>query len=503
MTHEKGMATEFVPIGLESKDEDAPIGSNMHPAEPGSIRRLDKYITLKPAIAFGLTVLASWEGIAMTVKSTLINGGPTALVYGLVLAGLGTLALAASLAELASIHPYVGAQYRWTGMYAPRAMTPAFWSLMQGWLTLFSWIGLCATIPFLNGTTIQGLIILNVESYVPQRVHGTLLMWAFCLVPFVFNIWARKALPPIEIAGGILHILCFIVSIVVLVVMAPKKSAEFVFTESFFGRSGWDSFDGVIHLSDEITDAPRKVPRAMMWAVVLNAIMALGFVIAMLFCIGDVDAVTNTPTGYPIIAIYYQATKSKAATNVLVAMISLLQCISLFGVYASVSRLAWTFAKDKGLPFSDFFARVHPTLRIPLNSLGLVTLLSALLGLINIGSTEAFNAILSLTAVGLYASYVIPVLFVIIRKLEGRPPVYGPFQLGRWSLPINCFGFAFGVFMVVMLPFPPFQPVTAVNMNYAGPILVAVILLALVDWFVSGRKRFVVPTSKTEFQGNT
>lgn len=28
--------------------------------------------------------------------------------------------------------PVVGAQYRWTGLYAPRAMTPAFWSLMQG-----------------------------------------------------------------------------------------------------------------------------------------------------------------------------------------------------------------------------------------------------------------------------------------------------------------------------------------------------------------------------------
>jgi len=26
----------------------------------------------------------------------------------------------------------VGAQYRWTGLYAPRIMTPAFWSLIQG-----------------------------------------------------------------------------------------------------------------------------------------------------------------------------------------------------------------------------------------------------------------------------------------------------------------------------------------------------------------------------------
>lgn len=140
--------------------------------------------------------------------------------------------------------------------------------------------------------------------------------------------------------------------------------------------------------------------------------------------------------------------------------------------------------------------QVHPTLRIPLRALGLVTVVSALLGLINLGSTAAFTAILSLATVGLYASYVIPILFIVLRKLEGRQPTYGPFQLGRWGLPINLFGLAFGIFIIIFLPFPPIQPVTAVNMNYAGPILVGILVLALVDWFASGRKRFEVPTSE-------
>ena len=37
-------------------------------------------------------------------------------------------------------------------------------------------------------------------------------------------------------------------------------------------------------------------------------------------------------------------------------------------------------------------------------------------------------------------------------------------------------------------------PVTAKNFNYAGPIMGAVIVLALADWFISGHKRFQVPT---------
>jgi choline transport protein len=35
-----------------------------------------------------------------------------------------------------------------------------------------------------------------------------------------------------------------------------------------------------------------------------------------------------------------------------------------------------------------------------------------------------------------------------------------------------------------------------VNMNYAGPIIGAVILGALIDWIISGRKRFQVPVAR-------
>ncbi len=35
---------------------------------------------------------------------------------------------------------------------------------------------------------------------------------------------------------------------------------------------------------------------------------------------------------------------------------------------------------------------------------------------------------------------------------------------------------------------------TAETMNYAGPLCIAVMLFALLDWFTTGRRRFVVPT---------
>ncbi|RMD40950.1 hypothetical protein DV735_g4164, partial [Chaetothyriales sp. CBS 134920] len=324
-------------------------------------------------------------------------------------------------------------------------------------------------------------------------------MWAFLSIPVLCNVFARRILKAVEIVGGILHVVFFIVTVTTLAVMARRSTAEFVFTESWFGQSGWSNegvqwcigllsitsvltgFDSVLHLSDEISDASVKVPYAMIWAVIINTVLALGFLITLLFCIGDVEAALSTPTGFPIIQILLSATKSKAATTAIVCMILLSTMIALFGVFASVSRLAWAFARDNGLPFSNFFAQVHPTLHIPLNALGLVTVIAALLGLINIGNTTAFNAILSLATVGLYFSYVMPLAFALLRKLQGRHPPYGPFKLGIWSIPVNIIGLAFGIFIVIFLPFPPILPVTAATMNYAAPILGAVALLALLD----------------------
>ena len=243
--------------------------------------------------------------------------------------------------------------------------------------------------------------------------------------------------------------------------------------------------------------ARTRVPHAMIIAVTFNSVMQFAFMVAVMFCIGDVDSVVNTPTLLPIIEVYYQATNSKPATNFLVFMIAFILFISLFNIFASVSRLTWAFARDNGLPFSKTFSYVHPTLKIPINALLLVGAICCLLALINIASSTAFNALISLPTIALYISYFIPIFFLVIRKLQNRHPQYGPFKLGRWGLPINLYALAFIVYILTFLPFPVELPVTATNMNYAGPLVGAIILMALGDWFVSGRKRFEVPVART------
>ena len=95
--------------------------------------------------------------------------------------------------------------------------------------------------PFVSALCLQGLIILNDETYVPQRWQATLLMWAFLALPVLGNVYGRRLLKAVEIVGGVLHIVFFIVTVTTLTVMARRSTAKFVFTESFFGQSGWES----------------------------------------------------------------------------------------------------------------------------------------------------------------------------------------------------------------------------------------------------------------------
>ena len=137
--------------------------------------------------------------------------------------------------------------------------------------------------------------------------------------------------------------------------------------------------------------------------------------------------------------------------------------------------------------------QVNPTYRVPLRSIALVSGVIVLLSLINIGSSTALNAILSLSTWALYISYLIPIFLLIMKRVRKESLPYGPFTLGKFGVVVNGYAMVYGIFICIFLPFPPSRPVTASNMNYASPVMAGVVLFALIDWFVRGRKKFIGP----------
>jgi len=192
-----------------------------------------------PIFALSATLLSSWEAVAAGFYAGLYNGGPVALTYGMLLSISGTLALAASLAEMSSMTPIAGAQYHWSYNLAPPRIAP-FMAWMQGWITVFAWQATLTSVTFLAATQIQGLLILNYDSYVAHRWHGTLLMWAIMALTLLVNIWGFKLLPAIELLGGISHVAFFFALLIPLVLLSRRSSNEFVW-ETFLSQGGWDN----------------------------------------------------------------------------------------------------------------------------------------------------------------------------------------------------------------------------------------------------------------------
>ncbi|KAF2179045.1 amino acid transporter [Zopfia rhizophila CBS 207.26] len=506
MLDDKGIEAIAQPSGAAERD-DPERQPNAYPRSARPLGELERYISLKPMVSFGLTLQASWEAIAISFQSSFLNGGPVSLVYGILIAGLGSLSLAASLGEMAAIDPAVGAQYRWSARYAPSTWKPKLCGLIQGWLTLIAWVAACALTPFTLGTMIQALIAFNDPSYVPKRWHGTLLMWAFVTLPVFTNLYARRILVPLEIIGGVCHFLFFICVIVTLAILGPRSTDDFVWKTSISDQSGWNNagvsfcigllspafavsaFDGVLHMSDETKGAHKRVPRGMVLAVTINTIMGWAFIICIMYTIGDLDATLSQPIA-PILGVFYQATKSTAATNILWVMVIIVCVVGDFSIFASVSRLTWAFARDQGLPFSEFFSYVDPKLKIPTNALLLVGVLSCLIAVINIGSTTGFYAVIALSTFALYFSYLPPIFFLLLRKLQGRHITYGPWKLGRFGVPINIFALSYAIFMIIFLILPTMLPVTKDTMNYAAPVWIGCLILAVIDYFIMGHKRF-------------
>ena len=202
-------------------------------------------------------------------------------------------------------------------------------------------------------------------------------MIIFLALTFGFNIFLSHKLPLAEGIILVLHVLAFFAYLIVFWVMADLGSAKNVFTE-FSNGGGWSSQgvsclvglvtpiwcfigpDAGAHMSEELRDASKVLPKAMIWATFVNGILGIVMMISFCFAVGDdLDGVLNSNTGIPVVQLLYNVTGSHAGTSVLTVVLLILQYFSAITTIASSSRQTWAFARDRGFPFSDWLCRVN------------------------------------------------------------------------------------------------------------------------------------------------
>ncbi|CAG9982344.1 unnamed protein product [Clonostachys byssicola] len=513
----------------------------------GHEQELPRSFSMFTLAALCSCLMATWEALASVLATALVSGGPPCLLYNYIAAFIFTACITVSLAEIASIYPTAGGQYHWVSAMSPpsKRSLPAF---LTGWISIGGQTLFSASAAFAGGLQMQGLIVLNNDSFVSEPWQGVLFYWAILAYSAATNIWGLRVLPHINTAAGThyysVFIPLFVTSrslvlvtfrrfigvVITLLVMANKNSASFVFTD-FENSSGWESdgiswlvglqsavfpflgqptlaigtililyrYDAACHLSEELPNASRNVPLAMMYSVLLNGITGLAYCIVLLFATTSLDSLLQTPTQFPFMEVYLQATQSRAGATVLSAIIPIIAAAASMAGLTSSSRTLWAFARDKATPFHEKLSRVDGKLHIPKNAVLTCVAFQWALGFIYLGSTTAFNAIISMAIIGMYLSYLIPIVYMLLYgRRQSISQISRYMKLPNWlGICLNVASIVWMIVAIIFSTFPILMPVTSTNMNYSIVVMIGWLFFGVVYYLFWGRKKFEAPMSDT------
>ncbi|KAI9370717.1 amino acid permease [Aspergillus egyptiacus] len=484
------------------QDDDAQLAALGHKAE------LKRNFSMLSMLGLAFAILNSWTALSASLSLSLPSCGCVSVVWGLVTAGICNLCIAASLAEFLSAYPTAGGQYHWVADISWKRWVPVL-SWITGWANVSGWLALTATGGLLGSTLIVGIGSLMHPLFEFERWHHFLMYVAINLIAFIINAFMNSVLPLVTKTAFIWSLTGFVViSITVLACASPNyHSGRFVFAE-FINMTGWPDgvawllgllqgglgltgFDGVAHMIEEIPNPSVVGPKIMIGCVGIGMSTGLIFLIVLLFVAGDIQHVIES-AATPLLQIFRDATGSNVGAICLLMFPLVCIVFATIAIMTTSSRMIYAFARDGGLPASPFFRKVHPKLHVPLNGLYLTSTLVILFGCIFLGSSSAFDAIVSASVVMLDISYGIPIAVNCLRGRQMLParPFVLPHSLG-WIA--NLIALAYISLTTVLFLFPPKLPVTGSNMNYCVAAMGIIFIVSTLQWLVDGRKNFTGP----------
>ncbi|KAH8674762.1 amino acid/polyamine transporter I [Tricladium varicosporioides] len=460
------------------------------------------------ALSFALT--CSWLGTGSSVGISLMEASSAGTIWSLPVAGFMTIIVSFGMAELASAYPVAGAQYYWSFMVAREDYKP-FAAYVNGWISILGWWLASGSVSNFISSMILAIASLWHPNYEIQHYEQWLIYVLLLWLAISINVFASNLLPLWNQMIFVLSVLVLSATTIALFACSRHAHApgSWIFSDTA-NSTGWtsDGFafilsisnavyaflgsDAGAHLCEEIPNPGRNVPKVIIFPLIVGLLTAFPFACAMMFSIVDLDAVLTTATGLPLIEIYYQGTGSKAAASVLMALFAFCFFGCLVGNATTSSRTIWAVSRDGAFPFSNIWMRVNQRFKMPLNAMLLSGTCISLYGLIFLGSTTAFSAMVGAAIIFLQTSCIIPQAILLYRGRDRvLPERY--FSLGRFGAPINAISVLWVVFLNVVYCIPTALPVSKENMNYVSVVCIGLVCFVVGLWFVSKRGTFVGP----------
>ncbi|KAF2400509.1 amino acid transporter [Trichodelitschia bisporula] len=460
-------------------------------------------------------------GLLPSFASTLYYGmgyaGTGGMTWGWIVAMVGVQCVAMSMAELCSSMPTSGGLY-----YAAAVLAPPGYGPFAAWITGWSnWLVQITGAPSVNyGTSAMLLAAASIShpSYIPQDWHVFLLTVLLMLIHGVMSSMPTGWLAKTNSFGSTFNFIALIIVLILIPAGTDRESrglSKFTPSSEVWGTIGnttdwpdgiavllsfvavlWtmSGYDAPFHLAEECSNANVAAPRAIVMTSTLGGIFGWFLQLVVAYTVVDIPGAIDSDLGQPFAAYLMQCLPQK----IVMAVLSLTIIAGFFmgqGCMIAASRVTFAYARDGCFPLSRYWSHVNTRTRTPVNAVWFNVVIGILMLLLIFGGSVSIGALFSVGAIAAEVAFITPVFIrVFFVGNRFRP---GPWNLGRFSIPIGCVGIAFVCLMIPILNFPS---VKGADLTYVPPDMNWTILvyggpmfIITVWWFVSARKWFKGP----------
>jgi urea carboxylase system permease len=398
----------------------------------------------------------------------------------------GQMLVALNFSTLAARFPISGAIYQWSSRLAGAAF-----GWFTGWIMIIGQvltvaaaaIALQAVLPSIwSGFQVVGGSAANSSPTSTTGAQNALLLGCVLLViTTTINVIGVRLMSVVNSSGVVLEILGVIAIVITLFAHARRSPAVLIHATGAAPTPGspyiWAwlasglmasyvmvGFDSAGELSEE-THAPRRItPRTILRALAVSGVGGALLLISALMAAPSLTDGNLASVGLPYVLT---SVMGPVAGRVMLVDVTIAICVCTLACQTSGSRMMYSMARQKALPFHASLSRVNARTGTPIVTSITVGVLAALVLVVNFNDSAAFTALSSLCIAMLYIAYLGvtgPLLVHRVRAArgiqsaataEGADEAGKPlFSLGRWGIPVSVLAVAYQVLAIVNLAWP-------------------------------------------------
>jgi urea carboxylase system permease len=377
----------------------------------------------------------------------------------------GQLLVAVCFSELAARYPISGCIYQWA-----TRLGGAIWGWMAGWLMLVAQVVTIAAAAIAMEIVLPS--VWTGFSIVDNPTENAVVLGSLLLViTTTINVVGVKVMSLINSIG----VTCELVGVTLLCIALFSKTKRgpgiVLQTGAGLGHGAgylWSfiisalmaayvmvGFDSAGELSEETKNPRHTAPRTIIRALVVSGIGGAFMLLATLMA---APSTTDGSLGDPARGLPYVLTSRLGDTLGRIFLIDVAVAVTVctLAIQTAATRMMFSMARDKALPFSTTLARVNGRTGTPIWPAIIVGALTVGLLYVNVGNGAVFLALSSVCIMLLYIAYLMVTGPLLLRRLKGWPADAQPglFSLGRWGVPINVVAIVWGALMAINLGWP-------------------------------------------------